>query len=58
MNTAYRGELLRYQLDQARVELAVADRGPLLTAVEDVRGDLPTLSAAWTRAGEHLPQAP
>ncbi|BBF99375.1 MULTISPECIES: AMP-binding protein [Pseudonocardia] len=43
INTAYRGELLRYQLNTARVDLAVADTGPLLDAVESVRAEVPTL---------------
>ncbi|MBW0113883.1 AMP-binding protein [Pseudonocardia abyssalis] len=53
INTAYRGELLRYQLNQARVQLAVADRGPLLAAMEEVRDDVPTLSAVLDTQGAY-----
>lgn len=43
INTAYRGELLAYQLDKAQVEFAVADAGPLLDAVEAVRAEVSSL---------------
>lgn len=44
INTAYRGELLAHQLSGAAVSVVVADRGPLLDAVEAVRADVPTLT--------------
>ncbi|HZZ52005.1 MAG TPA: AMP-binding protein [Pseudonocardia sp.] len=53
INTAYRGELLRYQLDKARVSVAVADRGPLLDAVEAVRGDVPSLTEVYDSPGAY-----
>ncbi|HZZ50352.1 MAG TPA: AMP-binding protein [Pseudonocardia sp.] len=53
INTAYRGELLAYQLDKARVTLAIADRGPLLDAVEQVRGQVPTLTEVLDSPGSY-----
>ena len=53
INTAYRGELLAYQLDKAQVTLAVADRGPLLDAVEQVREQVPTLADVFGFPGSY-----
>ncbi|MBN9102407.1 MAG: AMP-binding protein [Pseudonocardia sp.] len=44
INTAYRGELLAHQLHKAQVTLAVADSGPLLEAVEQIREQVPSLA--------------
>ncbi|MCE0762077.1 AMP-binding protein [Pseudonocardia kujensis] len=53
INTAYRGELLRYQLDKAKVSLAIVDRGALLDAVEAVRGDVPSLTGVLSFPGTY-----
>ncbi|GAA2436370.1 hypothetical protein GCM10010191_58920 [Actinomadura vinacea] len=53
INTAYRGELLRYQLDKAKVSLAIADQGPLLDAIEAVRGDVPSLTGVLSFPGTY-----
>lgn len=53
INTAYRGDLLRYQLEKARVSLAVADRGPLLDAIDAVRGEVPTLGEVFDFPGTY-----
>ncbi|GAA4684849.1 ATP-dependent acyl-CoA ligase [Pseudonocardia yuanmonensis] len=53
INTAYRGELLRHQLDKAQVSLAVADQGPLFDAVDAVRGDVPSLAEVLSFPGTY-----
>lgn len=53
INTAYRGELLRYQLDKAQVTLAIADRGPLLDAVEAVQGEVSSLAEVLSFPGTY-----
>ncbi|GLZ50272.1 ATP-dependent acyl-CoA ligase [Actinomycetospora sp. NBRC 106375] len=53
INTAYRGELLRHQLERAQVELVIADRGGLHDAVEVVRAEVPTLTGTLDFPGRY-----
>ena len=55
INTAYRGELLHYQLDKARATLLVADEGPLSTAVQAVVDRLPRLGEVLVFPGSYSP---
>ncbi|WP_051791038.1 AMP-binding protein [Amycolatopsis jejuensis] len=53
INTAYRGELLHFQLEKAKVSLAVADAGVLNEAIEAVGDQLPLLTEVLGNPGTY-----